>query len=206
LYEIAFALMACAGTHGNGVWYQEGYPYRLDLCSTSWEVGVEKEGWSFGYSRLLQTSSDAYALTADEYYDVAQKKCRKHCDRTGYFHTSGKVDGLYLRREWVYHNIVFMLGGYVFIPQHTVRISEFYGTNPDGSKYEHPVSATYENKTEYKFSPSFGVGYRYENLTFMVDYHTSVKSSGDRPKPGGYETLSSLYSGSVVRAKLVVRF
>jgi hypothetical protein len=203
-----FALgMACANDHGNGVWYQEGFLHVVKLCTTSWEIGKRSGPWTFGFVILVRTHSDAYALTHDSYYDIANKRCRMHCDRTVRVIAAGKVNGLFLRREWIYGHWVIEGGLLFFRPEHTVYLSDFGELDGNGVQHLKNYRLMHQNKDEYKITPSIGMGYRYGDFTLMLRYYPWVKSTGDRYEGNGrYKTLTSLYSGPVLQAMVQFEF
>jgi len=198
---------SCSDDHGNGVWYQEGFSHVVKLCSNSWEVGIHSGAWTFGYTNLLKTWSDAIALTHDSYYDIANKRCKMHCDRTVRVIADGKVDGLYLRHEWLYGPWVVEAGLLFFHPRHTVYLSDFGEIDVNGVQHMKNVRVTHQNIDEYKLTPSIGGGYRHVDFTVMLRYYPWVKSTGDRYLGNNtYRTLTSLYSGPVLQAMLQYEF
>jgi hypothetical protein len=194
---------ACARDHGDGVWYQAAFDHEVDTCSPSFAVGYRNGDWSFGAAYLVETRSGPNrALTNDADYDIHNKKCRANCEQTGLFETKGRVYGLFARREWVMaRGVTFELGALAYVPEHTVRISEFYSRDAHGKVYG-PVEATYKNQFEVGGSLSAGIGARIDDWRLMARWYPWVKSSGD----DGFRSRASLYSGHVVTVTVSMDF
>lgn len=97
-------------TVGDGFWYQEGFPHRLNLTGAAAQIGLTGEitswlDWGVGYAWLGRTNSTALAVPdASDYpdkiggYDLATKGCYggpSACGPKRQFSGSGSVQGFY---------------------------------------------------------------------------------------------------------------
>lgn len=99
---------------GNMMWYQEGFPYKLDVRDVGAQVGITGNAWQSGrfgidwgasYVYLGRAKSDAVATPMDENYSPQEKSCIGECVAMSRFVGSGNVQGVALTlMPYVEHN------------------------------------------------------------------------------------------------------
>ena len=91
-------------TVGNGTWYQEGLPHKLDLNDAGVSLGLKGEitswlDWHANYVWLGRVRTDAIATPDDANYSIKDKACIGECIAHSRFMGNGFVHGLALTLE-----------------------------------------------------------------------------------------------------------
>ena len=109
----------------DGVWYQEAFPYKIDLTAPA--VGIrytsdftDGDGWTAGYMHLGRVTSHALAVALDGRnpddggYNAAAKGCNGKCWPLSTWNGAGDVQGFYLgyvrkfAPEWAWEGGVYL--------------------------------------------------------------------------------------------------
>lgn len=173
--------------HGDGVWYQEAFPYQLKLRSPS--VGIRWDhrltpswGVAGGAIHLGRVSSTAVATGIDGYapgdrgYNAATKACNGDCGYLSHWYGNGSVYGLfgmatYSRGPWSVD-----AGVLAYKPQWTMHIPDWVGECRDCP----PISLTLVNKAKINVGPVVGV--RYSTGPWSINAHAwYTKTRGGEP-------------------------
>lgn len=153
--------MAQYQVRGNGMWYQEGFPYKLSLTAPAFQVGLvgaitDNLDWHADYVWLGQVRSDATATT-DENYGGPQQPCKGPCQTKTRFVGHGNVQGLKLSLEPYIKSYGWRLGvevgAFVFKPSWNVDITERLIEN----NYQDGIRGTMKTNAAWQVSPMAGV-------------------------------------------------
>jgi len=177
----------------NGIWYQEGFPYNLDLQSVSWSVGVSDKCSGLPriraeYLNLGMARSTAYAVPTDANYNPdSPNHCNGECQPLALFVGKGKVTGIALTvaPEINFGNVsLYVEGGFYFYrPTYRVVVTGIDSPQEPGGITHH-----FGHKTETEICYVFGAGARYKNVDLSIRY-MEVKASGD--------DFPAIYNGTV---------
>lgn len=120
---------------GNGIWYQQGFPYSLSLTAPAVEGGLtgdvlQREHWGVAwhtdYIYLGSVHTNAIATT-DANYDAQTQSCRGTCAAQTRFTGHGNVSGVALTLEPHYDWHGFRLGveggPFLFLPSWTESLT-----------------------------------------------------------------------------------
>lgn len=166
-----------ASTQGNGAWYQEGFPYTLDLKNTTWSVGItgkynERVDWHIDYQNLGIFRSNAYATPVDSNYNPNNNPpCNGPCVAVSNFITNGSANGIKFLVD--YHTLekpnspVFGLsaGPYVFRPVSGIEVRDWKQNIGD------PGQTVYaRNNGDLKLGAVFGGFVRYDDFEVRLEY------------------------------------
>jgi hypothetical protein len=120
--------------HDDGVWYQEAFPYKLNLTSPSLGLRYDGDGWTAGYMHLGRVTSNAKAVALDGRvegdggYNSSTKACNGPCWPLSTWHGNGEVQGLFfgltkpVNPEWTIEG-----GIYLYRPTWEMNIPDWIG-------------------------------------------------------------------------------
>lgn len=95
-------------TRGNMMWYQEGFPHKLDLNAPTLELGLSDNfiqygrwgvKWRASYVYLGNVHSDAWATPVDSNYNPQTKSCNGECYHMSRYVGNGHNQGIRLTLE-----------------------------------------------------------------------------------------------------------
>lgn len=145
---------------GNGGWYQQNLPYKLDLRSRTWMVGLTDDvapGWAWHAQlvRLGRFSSDAQACDRDEDYDPVAQAPRATCNVARY-RGAGSMLGLAatierytMLNDW---RVGAEVGPFVYRPDWKVQVD-----NWQPAKDAPGMTIHYANPHEWQLAAVVGV-------------------------------------------------
>lgn len=145
----------------NGIWYQEGFNYKLGLTSPA--VGVKlltdaiQTGWQFGLGYLYagRATSTAIAVASDTNYNDVTHGCNGKCWPMSHWYGSGRAQGISLTAR---KNLgSWYVEGGVMASRNTyaVHIPDWIACATCS-----PQNVTSIQPTSVKLSPVASVGYR----------------------------------------------
>lgn len=146
----------------NGTWYQEGFPYTLDLKKKSFYIGARHQirpdlSAHINYVHFGVLHADAIATT-DDNYDPATHGCvGGKCVAQSHFVGSGLSDGIKFAAEWdPYENGFGLIGGlFLFHPRWCTTVYDWtLSTDMPPSTIQHCI------KNRWTIRPVIGVAYR----------------------------------------------
>lgn len=177
----------------NGIWYQEGFPYKLDLIGEAWFFGVSHKFNALPriraeYLDLGYAKSNAYAVPEDANYNPnTPNHCNGECLPLAHFVGKGKVTGIVLSfsPEFAIGPVTAFVeaGVYFYRPTYHVFVTGIDSPSEPGGRTHH-----FGHKTTTEQCPIIGVGIRFKNVNFSVRY-METKASGD-----GYPAI---YNGAM---------
>lgn len=168
----------------DGTWYQEAFPYDLDLRSEAWAIGISHkfEKWPLlraEYVSLGMARTEAWAVPSDLNYNPNTHACVGECLPLAKFYSKGDVKGIALSfaPEWnVGPASVFIEGGlYIYQPTYQGSV---YCCQGDVSMTG-PYTVKHNSQTSYTYL--FGVGVRYKNVDFSIRYYDVEAADDDVP-------------------------
>lgn len=168
--------------HGDGVWYQEIYPYELHLKSGS--VGLrydvkltDQTSYSLGYMNLGKVSSSAIAVGVDAPgdggYDPVTRSCVGGCIPTSHWFGSGEVQGLY--GSYVQHFGAWAVeaGLYLYRPTWTVSVPDWRGCRDCA-----PIPIETPNTAHWQVGPMLGLRYSINQWSLNLStWHTQTEAT-----------------------------
>ena len=152
--------------HGDGVWYQEAFPYSLDMTSGAWGVRYDtpktESGWSFGggFQRLGTVSSSALAVALDGRvpddggYNSQTKTCNGRCWPLSRWYGHGSVKGVFAAATKHYGPWQIEGGVYLYQPRWEVYVPDWIPTRD-----AEPREIIVRHHARWQFGPMFGVRY-----------------------------------------------
>jgi hypothetical protein len=181
---------ACAQDHGDGIWYQEAFPHKVQLCGPTFAVGYRAGAWSFGAAHLFRTSSTSQATVRDQDYDSKAHKCLDNCDAPATFETKGSAYGAFVRYEWrPWRGAIVEAGALVFQPRMQVVVSNW---RENGDPANPAVRGVYTHKREVGITPSIGLGWKAGDVRAMARFYPWVKVRKDSLDGS---SVTGLYNG-----------
>lgn len=176
----------------NGTWYQEAFPYELDLKSAAWSAGVSHK--FVGYPRvrtefvnLGMASADAYAVPNDYNYNFNDNTCNTRCLPIAHYMSKGDVRGVAftVAPEWKFGSYTaFVEGGvYVFRPRYWALVTEIIwgDSNGDYAEGARRDQTTVRHKANIQSSWVIGAGVRYKNVDFSLRIYDVGANDDDVP-------------------------
>ena len=154
----------------NGTWYQEGFPYKLDLNKASWYVGVkdkidEDKVLHINYVSFGIIHADAIATT-DDNYNATTHSCNGKCVAQSHFVGSGRSDGLKIAVEKLNGNWGFIGGGFLFKPRwHTTVYDWTLAYDMPPRTIEHSI------KQNWTLRPMVGVAYHVDSWEVKLEHY-----------------------------------
>lgn len=157
----------------NGTWYQEGFPYALDLRKSSWFMGVREQitptiSAHVAYVSFGILHADAIATPVDANYNPATHSCIGPCVAQSRFVGSGRSDGLKIAAEWRPDGDGFgLIGGlFLFRPRwHTTVYNWTPAYDVPPRTIEHSI------KQRWTIRPVIGVAYQNDNWTIRLEQY-----------------------------------
>lgn len=153
--------------HGDGVWYQEAFPYSLDMTSGAWGIRYDtaktESGWSFGggFQRLGTVSSSALAVALDGRtpddggYNSVTKTCNGKCWPLSRWYGHGSVKGVFVAATKHYGPWQVEGGVYLYQPRWEVYVPDWIPTRD-----AEPREIIVRHHARWQFGPMFGVRYK----------------------------------------------
>lgn len=181
----------------NGTWYQEGFPYQLDLNHASWYIGVREKiddrlSVHVDYVSFGIIHADAIATPVDANYNPATHSCVGGCVAESRFVGSGRSDGLKVAAQWAPNDNGFsLIGGlFVFRPRwHTMVYNWTPSVDIPPRTIEHSI------KQRWTVRPVIGVAYRKGGWELRLEqYFNKPFDSTDTGLTKGTTMLSVGYS------------
>ena len=183
------------GKGPNGTWYQEPFPYDVELKSISGSVGTifnKQDGnyWRAGYMYLGRGRSRAVATASDENYapNNPPTYCNGNCWDMSHWYGHGTVQGLYLSRVFGLNTkgikIDTEAGAYLYFATWTMTIPDWKACELCGPQY-----LQVQHKTVPYLTPFFSVGI--ENI--WVSYFPWIQAQGDK--------YPAIYRGAAFKAE-----
>lgn len=176
---------------GNGIWYQEGFPYDLHMTSPSvalkYYTDKSEDGWQFGagYDYIGKATSSALAVGEDWNYNAnSPTHCNGACLPLSHWYGSGEVDGVFIAARKNIDSWIIEGGVMATRPTWHEVVPDFvgcYGCAPQFGQ------ETHDNKIMY--DPFLSVGYRITgNVAFLLSA-IPTHAKGDAV-PGIYKGYS----------------
>lgn len=175
----------------NGTWYQEAYPYELDLKSAAWGIGVSHKYAGLPRLRLEfvnlgMASADAYAVPNDYNYIHNINQCNVKCLPLAHYMSKGDVRGVALTvaPEFSFgSSILYVEGGiYVFRPRYWATVTDIYTGSAEGEiLYNVPLTALLRHDANIQASWVIGAGVRYRNMDFGIRIYDVGANDDDQP-------------------------
>lgn len=163
--EVA-AGIADAAPRENGVWYQKGFPYRMQRRAPALSIGLRTDVTEHialhgGLYWLGPARTDAQAVTNDALYTPnTPTHCPGVCPPTARFITHGSVYGARLLAEW--HtggawDLGVMAGPIFYHTTWALDVPDWFPTAPAGNSYTRgPVSPIHLRYGRWSYSKAIG--------------------------------------------------
>lgn len=178
----------------NGIWYQEGFPYELELTTVSNSIGIsgERNGirYRFEYLDLGPVSSNAVATTDQKYTQNYVLTCGDSCDLLK-FAGIGEVAGIVLsasRPVRVFDLPLYVeAGAYFYKPKWNVQVYTLDLT-PD-------LVADVKHEPKMEVGPVIGFGMRYSGVDIGLRYIYCPATTDEWPGvyKGAYTLMVKAY-------------
>ncbi|HUX81019.1 MAG TPA: hypothetical protein VMV38_01715 [Candidatus Paceibacterota bacterium] len=166
---------------GNGVWYQKGFPYHLQLHSSVWMLGwqqpiTEHLVFHADWLSLGKAASDSWDTPIDANYNASEHRCYGACVSMAHFVGHGSASGLALslsqhfgQSGWFFVNA----GLYV----NRVRWEEdVYHWQPLLLVPARDLHVAH--RTHWEVAPMVGIGVQFGNFS-LVGQYISVQATRD---------------------------
>lgn len=169
---------------GNGMWYQEGFPYKLDLNAPVVEAGLAGNvldrgrfglDWHATYVYMGDARSDAVA-TSDENYNAAARGCRGTCDFQSRFVGHGGLQGLRFTLEptYTYNRWRFGIEAGVFVYRPRWHVTVY--NRPAETDYETTHAFQVAGDTSIRVTPVIGASIGRGNVSLAYLYYVNASS------------------------------
>jgi hypothetical protein len=191
---------AAAQKEADGTWFQEKFPYQVDLRTKTWSIGVtddinEDWRWHVAYVNLGKYSADAIATTDADYNPNKTPACNATpCVAQTRFVGNGTTNGLKATAEWhtkgdIQYGVSF--GLFAFKPTWDEVLTD-WTDSPTRPVVPGPLYHSIQSK--WSVRPTFGVGIRKGDWEGRLDYYnTHTYSSQDVTIMKSVTTLSLIY-------------
>lgn len=167
----------------DGIWYQEGFPHKLQLTAPALQIGVAGNllphlDWHADYVYLGQVRSDAIATT-DENYNLTTKSCNGTCTNRDRLIGYGSVHGIKLSLEpyFIWRGIRFAIEGGIFAFKPFYHVTGT--TNPVENNYQPMAMGDVTHRSKIQFSPMLGASIGYKNAELSYQYF-NTRAWGDQ--------------------------
>lgn len=157
----------------NGTWYQEGFPYSLDLTKKAFYLGVREQitptvSAHVDYVNFGILHTDAIATTDDNYDPVAHG-CKGTCVAQSHFVGSGRSDGLKVAAQWMPGGDKgFGLIGGVFLFKPSWKVTVYDWT----LAYDMPPRTIQHSiQSRWTLRPVIGVSYRIDRFDLRLEHY-----------------------------------
>lgn len=144
----------------NGTWYQEGFPYTLDLTKKSFYLGLREQitptvSAHINYVNFGVLHADAMATPVDANYDPVSQSCIGPCVAQSHFVGSGRSDGVKFALQWNPNGFGLIGGLFVFKPRWQTTVYNWtWAADVPTRTIEHSI------KSQWVVRPVIGVAYR----------------------------------------------
>ena len=176
----------------NGTWYQEAFPYELDLKTATWGFGVSHKfngmpRLRLEYVHLGQASADAYAVPSDYNYIHNTNTCNVKCLPLAHFQSKGDVQGVALtvapEFRFKHVSLFVEVGIYVFRPRYWAVVNDIMYGSPEGdlTGVEFVKEFTIRHDSNIQSSWVIGAGVRYKNVDFLFRIYDVGANDDDVP-------------------------
>lgn len=163
---------------GDGYWYQEAFPHKMQMAAPSFEVGITGDAWQRGryglawhadWAWLGTIHTSAEATPSDANYNLKTKSCNGPCWPMSTFNGSGHDQGfLFTLEPYV------MVGGYRLAVEAGPYLhkSVWSVTVPNWRPTEDatPRSITVENQNKWRWGSVIGASVSKGNFTLSYQY------------------------------------
>lgn len=169
----------------NGFWYQEGYPYKLDIKTPSINLRYLTEdssnSWQYGlqYTYIGKAKTWAMAVPSDSNYDYTNHSCYSPCLDLAEFKTRSTMQGIALLAIKNFNKYYIVSGVMLGYSTNVVDIKGWSDTVGGEKKDLHLV-----NDTEVNYLPLLGIGYKLKEEVFV-----EVSLLPTTPKGGEYPAI-----------------
>lgn len=175
---------------GNGIWYQEGFPYTLNLNHPTWMVGITGKvnrymDWHIDYQNLGISRSDSLDTPDDANYNPANSPpCNGPCVAISNYVGSGSANGIKLLLDFhtleTPHKPVFgvSVGPYIFKPIWRETVYNWKGAADQPGR-----TITWSTENKFLTGNVVGVFMRYDDLELRLERIVA------RCTPAGQECL-----------------
>jgi hypothetical protein len=176
----------------NGTWYQEAFPYELDLNSVAWSIGVSHKfnGWPrirAEFVDLGDASAFALAVPNDHNYNPNDNSCNVKCLPLATYKSSGDVRGVALSVAPEFKISTYTgyleLGAYFFKPRYKAVVTGIIYGNAHGEYPEGmPTNYAYvKHDANVEAVYFIGAGVRHGNVDVGVRYYPVEAPNDDVP-------------------------
>lgn len=188
----------------DGVWYQNPFPYDLELQSNSVSLGITdyvQPGWRYraGWWYVGRATSSALAVGADAVYAAYGKEAGQHYPLT-HWYGQGTVNELYatVGPEWQVGSFTLAAeGGFTLCKSTwTESMPDFVPLANNAQGYGSPYPLTVQNAAPIHGGYMYGVSVGYGRTSLALT-RTSARTSGDWP---------GIYTGEATNLSVRVRF
>jgi len=157
----------------NGTWYQEGFPYSLDLRKKSFYLGVRHQltpqfSIHADYVNFGVLHSDAIATPGDSNYDAVNHSCVGACVAQSRFVGSGRSDGLKVAANWMPRPDGFgvIAGAFLFKPSWAVTVYDWkQSADQPGQTIQHSI------QSKWVLRPVVGINYRIDKVDIRLEHY-----------------------------------
>lgn len=175
----------------DGVWYQDAFPYTMDLNDQSLSIGMSWKPSTIRYRAeflaLGKHYVNALATSDGTYNPYFVTHCGDACGLVA-LQGRGSVSGLLLSASRNVHGPLYVEAGiYANIKKWKITVTQLDGTFPREMQREHQID----------FGPVVGLGLRYNGIDAGVQYiYLDASSEGDPITPmmtGAYRGYMRVY-------------
>ena len=176
----------------NGTWYQEAFPYDLDLNSVGWSIGVSHKftGWPRVRAEFIDlgdASAWALAVPNDYNYHTSDNSCNVKCLPLATYKSSGDVRGVALSVAPEYkfgaYTTYAEIGLYFFKPRYKAVVTGIiYGSSTGDYPEDTPVRTAYiKHDANIEITYLVGAGIRHGNIDVGIRYYPVEAPNDDVP-------------------------
>lgn len=159
----------CQSTpQSNGVWYQKGFPYELNMATPC--LGLRYDSarfgpWSYslGYLNFGRISSSAEATASDDNYNTATQACNGECWPMSHWFGNGGTQGLYASVVRHYGSWAIEAGLMLQRPTWEMRIPDWIQCQTCA-----PIDLTVTHNPRLQLNPVLGLRYTLKEWSFNL--------------------------------------
>jgi len=206
--------VARSTTQGDGVWYQEGLPHRLNLHSPVFLLGVTGDltqnlAWHVDAVSLGSYSVDSWDTAADADYSPASHQCLRNCTNLAHFMGSGHVYGIaatleaHTQGKW---QIGLEAGPFLYHSSWSVQVPNYFAaagwpanTAPaQVAPWGWMQGGVQRSKSSWHIGSVVGLTARYDRLTLSLARYSDGKGWPMRYSDGTVDGWPPLWKGQTV--------
>lgn len=184
---------SCAEEPPNGRWYQKEFPYSLDMCSPTYDIGLDWstpwENWSVltGYINLVHVETSALASSSDLNY-AKFKAGEEDIWPLSTWEGRGGASGIYITPKYTYNGFFVKAGVWMYKAPWSVHIPDWRAQGPQGPMEPRELNVSAEDDAQVGFT--WGVGYERKHLS--VSYEVHIIEGPAKFRPGHVGKVQSL--------------